>query len=82
MPPMRFSELTTAPKIPSTVLVLSMAHRIWKETKQETGTAGPGKMLSFFPFPVGHPEHEHCMSAAASPSESVLTPHRPSVGVE
>ena len=28
-----------------TVLVLRMAHRIWKETKQEPGTAGPGNML-------------------------------------
>ena len=44
-----------------TVLVLRMAHRIWKETKQEPDTAEPGNMLllSFFPFPVGHPEHEH-----------------------
>ena len=29
----------------STVLVLRMAHRIWKETKQEPATAGPGNML-------------------------------------
>ena len=29
----------------STVLVLRMAHRIWKETKQEPGTAEPGNML-------------------------------------
>ena len=29
----------------STVLVLRMAHRKWKETKQEPGTAGPGNML-------------------------------------
>ena len=28
-----------------TVLVLKMAHRIWKKTKQEPGTAGPGNML-------------------------------------
>ena len=28
-----------------TVLVLRMAHRIWKETNQEPGTAGPGNML-------------------------------------
>ena len=28
-----------------TVLVLRMAHRIWKETKQEPATAGPGNML-------------------------------------
>ena len=28
-----------------TVLVLRMAHRIWKETKQQPGTAGPGHML-------------------------------------
>ena len=28
-----------------TVLVLSMAHRIWKETEQQPGTAGPGTML-------------------------------------
>ena len=28
-----------------TVLVLRMAHRMWKETKQEPGTAGPGNML-------------------------------------
>ena len=27
-----------------TVLVLRMAHRIWKETKQQPGTAGPGNM--------------------------------------
>ena len=29
----------------STVLVLRMANRIWKETKQQPGTAGPGNML-------------------------------------
>ena len=29
----------------STVLVLRMAHSIWKETKQETGLAVPGNML-------------------------------------
>ena len=29
----------------STVLVLRMAHRILKETKQEPGKAGPGNML-------------------------------------
>ena len=29
----------------NTVLVLRMAHRIWKETKQQPGTAGPGHML-------------------------------------
>ena len=28
-----------------TVLVLRMVNRKWKETKQEPGTAGPGKML-------------------------------------
>ena len=28
-----------------TVLVLMMAHRIWKETKLQPGTAGPGNML-------------------------------------
>ena len=28
-----------------TVLVLRMAHRIWKETEQQPGTAGPGNML-------------------------------------
>ena len=28
-----------------TVLVLRMARRIWKETKQQPGTAGPGNML-------------------------------------
>ena len=28
-----------------TVLVLRMAHRIWKETKQHPGTAGPDNML-------------------------------------
>ena len=27
------------------MLVLRMAHRIWKETKQQPGTAGPGIML-------------------------------------
>ena len=31
--------------ITTTVLVLRMAHRIWKETKQERGTVGPGNML-------------------------------------
>ena len=45
----------------STVHVLRMAQRKWKDTKQEPGTAGPGNMLlSFFPFPVGHPDQEHC----------------------
>ena len=28
-----------------TALVLRMAHRKWKESKQEPGTAGPGNML-------------------------------------
>ena len=32
---------------PCTVLVIRMAHRIWKETKQQPGTAGPGNMLGF-----------------------------------
>ena len=27
------------------LLMLRMAHRIWKETKQEPGTVGPGNML-------------------------------------
>ena len=27
------------------MLVLRIAHRIWKETKQDPGTAGPGNML-------------------------------------
>ena len=31
--------------IQNTVLVLRMAHRIWKETKQEPGPAGPDNML-------------------------------------
>ena len=47
-----------------TVLVLRMAHRIWKETKQLPGTAGPGNMLGsclvLFPFPVGHPMSAGC----------------------
>ena len=30
-----------------TVLVLRMANRIWKETKQEPGTAGPGNKLGY-----------------------------------
>ena len=29
----------------STVIVLRMAHRIWKESKQQPGTAEPGNML-------------------------------------
>ena len=29
----------------STALVLRMAHMIWKETKQQPDTAGPGNML-------------------------------------
>ena len=37
-----------------TVLVLRMAHRKWKETKQEPGTAEPGNMhgcsLNYFHF--------------------------------
>ena len=41
-----------------------MAHRIWKETKQQPGTVGTGNMLGCclvsLPFPVGHPEQEHC----------------------
>ena len=40
-----------------TVLVLRMAHRIWKESKQQSGTAGPGNMLGS--SLVGHPEHEY-----------------------
>ena len=31
-----------------TVLVLRMAHRIWKETKQQPGTAWTGNMLGCF----------------------------------
>ena len=38
-----------------------MAHRKWKETKQQPGTAGPSNMLlSFFPFPVGLPMSAGC----------------------
>ena len=39
-----------------------IADRKWKEIKQQPGTAGQHAwlLLSFFPFPVGHPEHEHC----------------------
>ena len=40
-----------------------MARKIWKETKQQPGTVGPGFLLIFFPFPVGHPEHKHCIGA-------------------
>ena len=29
----------------STVLMFKIAHRIWKEAKQQQGTAGPGNML-------------------------------------
>ena len=29
----------------TTVLVLRIVHRIWKETKQEPATGGPGNML-------------------------------------
>ena len=43
----------------NSVLVLRMAHRIWKENKQGPGTAV--LLLSFVPFPVDHPEHEHCI---------------------
>ena len=46
-----------------TVLVLRMAQRKWKYTKQHPGTAGPCNMLGsdhFFLLPVGHSEHEHC----------------------
>ena len=32
-------------RVQTTVLVLRMAHRIWKETKQQPGTAVPGNML-------------------------------------
>ena len=39
---------------PCTVLVLRISHRIWKENKQQPGTAGSGNMLGcclvFFPF--------------------------------
>ena len=42
-----------------------MAHRIWKETKLQPGTAGPGNnawlLLNFFPFSVGHPMSAGCM---------------------
>ena len=45
--------------------MLRMAQRKRKDTKQQPCTAGPGNMLGcclmFFPFPVGPPEHEHCM---------------------
>ena len=50
-----------------TVLVLRMAHRKWKEIKQQPsmlpGPAGCSwLLLSIFQFPLGHPEHEHCKS--------------------
>ena len=45
-----------------TVLVLRMAHRKWKETKQQPSMlpSCAWLLLSFFLYPVGHPEHEHC----------------------
>ena len=47
----------------STVLVLRMAHRIWRETKQLPSML-PGPrcawlLPSFSPYLVSHPEHEH-----------------------
>ena len=43
-----------------------MAHRKWKEIKQQPsmlpGPAVPGCCFSFFPFPVGHPLHPPCTS--------------------
>ena len=46
-----------------TVLVLRMAHRKWKEfltSKHVAWLTCAWLLLSFFLFPVGHPEHEHC----------------------
>ena len=48
-----------------TVLVLRMARRIWKTTKQEPGTAGPGNMLGcclvalHFPWAILSTSTEH-----------------------
>ena len=59
-----------------TVLVLRMAHRKWKNWKQQPSML-PGLavsvwlLLSFFPFPAGHPEHEHCI-ANNNPRQSYL----------
>ena len=38
-----------------------IAHRKWKESKLQPSTAGPGNMLSVFPFPVGHPMSAGCI---------------------
>ena len=39
-----------------------MAHRKWKETKQQPSML-PDPELSFFPFPVGHPMSADCTGA-------------------
>ena len=48
----------------NTVLVLRMTHRKWKEIKQQPsmlpGPGSPWLLLSLYPFPVSHPEQEHC----------------------
>ena len=43
----------------SKVLVLRMAHRKWK-AKHVAWPSWSWLLLSFFPYPVGRPEHEHC----------------------
>ena len=45
-----------------TVLVLRMVHRKWKEGKQQPRMLPSFSwlLLSLSPYPVGHPEHEHC----------------------
>ena len=46
-----------------------MAYRKWKKTKVHPGTARPGNMLSFFPFPVGHPMSAGCSFISRMPKE-------------
>ena len=42
-----------------------MAHMKWKETKLQPsmlpGSVVPGSLLSFFPFPLGHPMSAGCI---------------------
>ena len=56
-----------------TVLVLRMAHRKGKEIKQQPSMLPvlgcAWLLLSFFQYPVGHPEHEHCIGVLCTPKE-------------
>ena len=53
-----------------------MANRKRKETKHVVWPSCAWVLLSFFPYPVAHPEHEHCtgLGERAGPRLRKLAP--------